>query len=160
MRIEMPYDCLKKPFAEMTEKDLDILSRYMGSWWINNAEFFQNVNFSGTPQDQQGVDTVVLKFMKEFNMQESGFDEVRRLFTEMVTNKNLMRSIDRWYFDNCPIGRSTPPRFTLLGLDAVPDEVLDCMMAELNLPAALREKARKELWQCYRDDFEMWCSGV
>ncbi len=153
----LAYECLKKPLGEMTAADRDVLARYMDSWYVNNCAPWRDTRYSGWLEERREVDTVVREFMAEFHMLPEGFDEVRDLMLAMADERQMRHRIDKWYFDNCAIGKKDA-RYRLVDYDSLPDEALDCMMSELDLPAEQRQAAGKELWSAYRDDFEMWCS--
>ena len=153
----MAYDCLKKPLCEMNDDDCRMLNSYMNTWYVNNCAPWRDGRFSGWLEERHDIDAVVRAFMDEYHMQPEGFEEIRDLMLNMVEARQTVNRIHQWYADNCNIAKESP-RFKLLEHDSLPDEVLDAMMQELNLPEDKRAQAGKTLWRSYRDDFEMWCS--
>ena len=157
MRIPMPYDCLKKPFDQLNADELDILSRYINSWYVDNCDsILKEPPFKGWLEERRDVDTVIRAFMKDYSMPDENLEPVKAMFLQMVDEKQFVRKIDKWYFDNAAIGHENM-RFSFFNHKEAPVEAVDAMMNELGLKEDLREKAADLLWRCFREDFEMWC---
>lgn len=154
----MIYDCLKKPFDQLNDEELDILSSYIRTWYTSHCDsILHECEYRGWLEERKDVDTVIRAFIHEFHMPDESLESVKAMFLQMVDKKQLTTMINQWYSDNCAIGRDGM-RFKLIGQHSLPDEILNHMMQELNLPADKRDEAGKLLWQSYRDDFEMWCA--